>query len=432
MTTSSSQDLMVGSSSTTTESISSAYREPATTSGTMVTTTTTPAPPSNGTEAAQRSASDLTYIYSSQPQQQQAQSSGSSYYSNYLVQPQQPQTVDAPQVAPIIDTTSGQTPEMVVDRTPVNEPQAPQPQPQYDYSQAQSVASFQPAPAPSQRQPPTYYSNNNYAYDTSTYNSAASAFRAQAPVVRQLQPSPVVRQEHHYHYYNSQQQSTAPPERQLQQQQQQQPQVIRELQPIMISQSAASTTLAPAAQIIREIVREVPMQTVQPSLVQMQPTRVVLQQPPIQILMAPSPPPLPILPPIVRDTPAFDMYEPPAKRLMRQLSNSMPQMAIRMPSQFRVQVPAIQLPAPLRAAATVGSLAPVTRQTGSFIIPPMPKKTTTLLTETQAMPTHTTIMQTTQFTPATRTTVYTTDHQLGGGGGGERASGYRKRRKRRR
>lgn len=401
---------------------------------------------SQGFESAQRSASDLNYIYSSQPagaqpqaqpQVASTQTSGSSYYSNYLVQPTVVDQSSSLQPGPIIDTTSGQTPEMIADRTP--EVSAPQ-QDSY-YSLPQTVGSaFQPALAPPSRAPSTYYNSNNYAYDTSSYTSVANSFRSQPqptqPPVRQAPAptaAPIIRQEHHYHYYNQQAQS-APDRSQPSSSLQtvtQQPTIIRELQPIMISQpivqqqAPTSTTPQPPTslqtQIIREVVREVPIQSVSPMQL---PTRVILQQQPVQITMAalpsPSPPlsqqvPQPALPMILRDS-SLDLYETPAKRLMRQITSNIPQVAIRMPnmpnmSQFRTQIPIIQMPQAQLVRDTNRNLASVTRQTGSFITPPMPKKTTTFMTETQAMPVHTTIMHTTQFTPATRTTVYTTDHQ---------------------
>lgn len=396
----------------------------------------------SSSENAQRSASDLSYIYSSQPayggslpqQQQQVQQSptgSSSYYGNYLVPSQQttqqqPQVDLPPQITPtIIDTTSGQTPEMVPERAPIEQPV---PQSQYDYSSFQSVQA-----SPSRQ--PAYYGNygggsnsvssSGFGQDPSTgYYQPARALPAQQPT-RQSQPnvSPqILKQEHHYHYYNQPSSSLADRQRSLGERNQPvaaqptpspQPMVIRELQPIMISQpvvqqQASSTTQAP--QIIREIIKEVPVQTMQVQPIQM-PTRFVMQQ-----QQVPVPPlPQPVIPPIpasfIRDGSfdSFGSYEAPAKRFMRQITESMPQVAIRMPSapQFRLQVPAIQLPAPLR----VSPPAAVTRQTGSFIVPPMPKKTTTLMTETQEIPLHTTIIHSTQYTPATRTTVYTTDHQ---------------------
>lgn len=374
--------------------------------------TTTTTTPGNSSESAQRSASDLNYIYSSQPVVQNNQAQGAnSYYSNYVMQPSsQPPVADQPQL-PIIDTTSGQAPEMIADRAPeVAAPAPPAPANDYGYSLPQTMASFQPAQPPPRQAP---------AYGSYEIGVPAASFHVPgpqqqfrqlppAPSVRQLPtgspPAQVVRQEHHYHYYN-QQQPTATSERQVTfANNQQQPQtVIRELQPIMISQpiiqQTSSTTTPPLAQqIIREIVKEVPVPAMQ------------LQ--PIQVQRVIVPPPVPV--PIA---PTHEVIEPPssgyaayapAQRIIRQLSNSIPQVSIRMPalSQFRLQMPAVQLP--VRAALNP---APVTRHTGSFVIPPMPRKTTTLLTETQVVPSHTTIMQTTQFTPATRTTVYTTDHQ---------------------
>ena len=356
-------------------------------------------------ETAQRSASDLNYIYSSQPLVQSTanvpQASGS-YYSNYVMPPS---VVGQPEgsLQPLVDTSSGQTPEMVAERVP----EAPPVAGGGDYSVPPSVASFQPVQPPPGRVPvSSYYGNSGYDYYApqsslqgqpqrqSFQQPQAQPARSQAPAQQ------VVRQEHHYHYYN--QPATGSPDRQIASSQPQffqqppaQQTVIRELQPIMISQPAiiqqASTT--PTPQIIREIVKELPVQPIQ-----------------MQRIILPQPIPIPIPTSPVRENfeSPLGAYAP-AQRIIRQLSSSMPQVAVKMPSisPLRLAMPSLQLP--LRIG--VSNPAPVTRQTGSFVIPPMPKKTTTFLTETQAMPSHTTIMQTTQFTPATRTTVYTTDHQ---------------------
>jgi len=410
----------------------------------------------------QRSASDLSYIYSSQPQQQvpisqlvNAAGPSTSYYSsNYAPSPQQQQPIQPSPLSPpeltLIDTVSGQTPEMIVDRTPTVEPASTG----GGYSQPVVAATFQPAPQPPSRQP--YYGGygggGNTGYESpqpqsvatvgsslggggygNSFYAPAQQFRAQQQpqqTLRQQQQPQVVRQEHHYHYYNNnqQQQPQGQEQRQAVSQVSQapgvQPTVIRELQPIMISQPVIqqqSTTAAPQTQtIIREIVKEVPVQQVQ--TVQM-PARIVQisPQPTTIVQLAPSIQP-PQLPPIIRDigpiendfpqqpTSNYANQVPAAQRLIRQLSSTLPQVALRMPqpvAPFRLQLPTMQLSS-LRQQSNP---APVTRQTGSFIIPPVPKKTTTYMTETQAMPTHTTIMQTTQFTPATRTTVFTTDHQ---------------------
>lgn len=93
------------------------------------------------------------------------------------------------------------------------------------------------------------------------------------------------------------------------------------------------------------------------------------------------------------------------ERLLEQISKKLPHVGLRM-TQIRVPIPTIRLP------SSSASMAP-TRQTASVLVPALPQTTTTYLTETQELPRHTTIMRTTQFTPATRTTVYTTDHQTG-------------------
>lgn len=356
----------------------------------------------NSSEPAQRSASDLNYIYSQAQQPNQLVDgsrqpySGGSYYSTYLTPPvSQPQTlVEQPQQQAIVDTTSGQTPETVADRQPEV------PLSMMDYSSQITSNVQQPIRSP------------NYAsYDTQTGYSSP---RVQPPTqaVRQIQPQ-VVRQEHHYHYYNSpspqRQQSqfdTSPERSQTSQVVSQQPNIVREIQPILISQPIVqqqppvTSSPAPSSQIIREIIKEVP----------------VIQQLPIPVprIIAPQPPIAIPLSPASRELEPVYSYSGPAQRIMKQLTNSVPSVSFRavlsppVTPQVRLTVPTIQLPVRLTPTA---NLAPVTRQTGSFLIPPVPKKTTTYLTETQAMPTHTTIMQTTQFTPATRTTVFTTDHQ---------------------
>lgn len=401
-------------------------------------TTTTPFPtPSahpisgaNHSESAQKSASDLNYIYSSQPvgssqpQQEFNRQPSNSYYSNYVMQPVQQVAEQQPALTgTIIDTTSGQTPEMIIDREP--QPVVAQQPIQSDYSMPQTSASFQPAQAPPSRPA------NMPTYADSYYNQPA---RAQAPYAAAPQPLPVrqspttvapqreiVRQEHHYHYYNSNQQSERTQSNNNHNNNQQQPvreqsQIIRELQPLLITQpiiqqqasTTTTTTPAPPQQIIREIIKEVPMQT-QP----IQLPRIIIPQTMQQISMSSQP---------TRDLESvYPAYQqggspvPSAQRIIRQISSSIPTVSMRaFPGiagipQIKLPIPSIQLP--LKLAAAPANQAQVTRQTGAFVIPPMPKKTTTYLTETQEMPSHTTIMHTTQFTPATRTIVYTTDHQ---------------------
>lgn len=347
-------------------------------------------------ESAQRSASDINYIYS--PQQTSGLSgqpewsvngrqAPNGYYQNYVMQPQQ-QNPDQQSNLPIVDSVSGQVPEMVGTRSPDN----------YNgdsYSLPQTSASFQPIqPAQTSRSYGEMTNTNIYSY---------------SPPARQQQPTtpaPVVRQEHHHHHYYNQQ-----AERQTFQPQTQS-NVIRELQPLLISSpflslttssttsTTTTTTPAPVQQIIREVIKEVPMQPMQLQPVQL-PRFMVAQ-------------PTPLFQPTRElEPPTMSYSYPPSQQMIRQISNNIPTVAIRMPqipqilSQIRVPLPTIQLQAKIAGSNS----APVTRQTGSFIIPPVPQKTTTYLTETQAMPTHTTIMHTTQFTPATRTTVYTTEHQ---------------------
>lgn len=384
----------------------------------QVVTTMTPPMPANSSyhaESAQKSASDLNYIYSSQPVAGQDWSSirqaSNAYYSNYVAQPsqQQQQPILQPQTVinqpidnqgTIIDTTSGQTPEMIS-----SDRQQEQLTPSIDaFSMPQTSASFQPAQPPPMR----LYGSSSYDAGSSYYTNNPA--RQQARYIQTTSAPNIVRQEHHHHYYNNNNQQLPNSDRSQPIQQQQTQSVIRELQPLLISQPIiqqvpSTTTTPPPPQIIREIIRETPAQIpiqIQP----MQLSRVVLPQPtfasiPIQ--------------PNIRDfepnsAPAFS-YAPPAptaQRIIRQISSSLPSAAIKMQSiPVRLPVPTIQFPVRLAQS----NPAPVTRQTGSFVIPPVPKKTTTYLTETQAMPTHTTIMHTTQFTPATRTTVYTTDHQ---------------------
>lgn len=404
-------------------------------SSTEQVTTTTPFPtlsaPSSATvtnhsESAQKSASDVNYIYSSQPvstnsqqdwsygSSRQPTSSGNSYYSNYVMQPQQAVVEQPVQPAgAIIDTTSGQTPEMILDR----EPQPVQPA---DYSMPQSIASFQPAQAPLNRP-------INLTYD-SYYNQPA---RAQQPPYSPPQPvrqapttvapaRELVRQEHHYHYYNSQQQQQQPERSSSNNNQpnrEQPSQIIREIQPLLITQpviqqpASTTTTSTPApAQIIREIIKEVPVQTMQIQPIQL--PRIVLPQTmPISMSQ-----PTRELDPVYQNYNSGASGVPTAQRLIRQISSSIPSVSIRaLPQiagipQIRLPIPTMQLPIKLATPMSTAT-GQVTRQTGSFVIPPMPKKTTTYLTETQEMPSHTTIMHTTQFTPATRTIVYTTDHQ---------------------
>lgn len=392
----------------------------------------------NGTELAQKSASDLNYIYSSQPittnSQQQAAASGS-YYSNYIIQPQpQPQSPTIAQLSgTVIDTTSGQTPEMVLDRTP-EQPSAPivesiSPGIGGAYSLPQTSASFQPAPTPPIRQPTSVYGNGYDYYATQPIRQqqqqlpVTQTTRQQAPAGQPQ--NQVVKQEHHYHYYNqpTRQQPEAQNERQFQPTgSQPTQQIIREIQPLLISQpivqtpsttTTTTTTTTPAPQIIREIIRETSSDSQTMPLTPLQVSRLML------------PPAVSLTPQPVREVEnGLNFYASAAsapQRIIRQISNSLPTVSLQMPfpirglPQIRLPVPTIQMPARLASGGGVTGNAPVagsvTRQTGSFVIPPMPKKTTTFLTETQAMPTHTTIMHTTQFTRATRTTVYTTDHQ---------------------
>ena len=387
----------------------------------------------------QRSSSDLNYIYSSQPQVQSVAASppsSSSYYSNYLLPASTPSAAPAPQLPPneltLVDTTSGQMPEMIADRAPSLDST---PASVDGYSMPLVSATFQPAPQPPVRQPSYAYSTGGYEQQTQqqlplvassngNFYASAQSYRQQPsqPQRQQQLPPQVVKQEHHYHYYNAN--SPSLPERQATvasqaQQPAAQPTIIREIQPIMISQPVLqqqSTTQAPppTQTIIREIVKELPavQQQVPARLVQMVQAPVA-QPPPVAVQLAP----------VLREvSAAYESMEalnrfqmaPTAQRIIRQLSNNLPQVNVRIPASFnqlRLQVPALQLPFGANRARQLPNAAPVTRQTGSFIIPPVPKKTTTYMTETQAMPTHTTIMQTTQFTPATRTTVYTTDHQ---------------------
>lgn len=427
---------------TTTLSIETTTMPPPTT-----TTLLSNLPTGNTNSSEQRSASDLNYIYSSQPvlTQQQTQSvpaslssssSSSSYYSNYLIQPSPAQQISPPSNEPqqptatIVDTVSGQTPEMIDrDNPPASNPA--------DYSMLPQpvVAQFQPQAA---RQPPVAH---QYSYDNNAYGPRPQ--QQQQP--RQSNPTPpaqMIRQEHHYHYYNNNNQPQQP-QRDLQDQRQQSfsnnqappsQTIMRELQPLVLSQpiiqqitppstTTTTTTTTPAPQIIREIVRELPF----PQMPNIQ-RLLIPQVPPIPLpLPLVAPPPVPLVqreatPPVFEPTPMVSISSAyaPAQRIIRQLSNSMPSVSIRVP-QLKLAPPApAPVAIPLRAAAlmptvtTAGSirgLSPVTRHAGSYVIPSVPKQTTTYLTETQAMPTHTTIMQTTQYTPASRTTVYTTDHQ---------------------
>lgn len=376
---------------------------------TEMTTTTTMSPTTttnvllNSSEPAQRSASDLNYIYSQAMQSSQSSESSrqpyaaGSYYSSYLTPPvtQPQQVVEQPQQPAIVDTTSGQAPEMIADR----QPEVPQTA-LVDYS-SQAMSSLIQQPV----RTPTYAS-----YDIGS-NYAPPRAQPQPQSTRQPQPQ-IVRQEHHYHYYNSQspqRQQTSqevPSDRSQTSQIASQQPIIREIQPLLISQPivqqqpTSSTTQAP--QIIREIIKEVPVAS-------------TFQQIPIPIPRIIAPPPIAIpLSPASRELDPIYSFGNPTQRIIRQISGSVPTVSFRAAAtvpvvpQIRLPVPTIQLPVRL---APSNNLAPITRQTGSFLIPPIPKKTTTYLTETQAMPTHTTIMHTTQFTPATRTTVFTTDHQ---------------------
>lgn len=395
-------------------------------------------PLGNTNSSEQRSASDLNYIYSSQPvltqQQTQPAPASSSYYSNYLIQPSPVQQISPPTNepqpnAPIIDTVSGQTPEMIDrDNPPVSNPT--------DYSTLQqTVPMFQ-----TQQQPLRQPVASQYPYDYSSFVPQ----RAQAQQVRQpaaTTPSAqVVRQEHHYHYYNNNNNQQPQQQRDQSDQRQQStitnsqaPQshtIMRELQPLVLSQpiiqqitppsTTSTTTTTPAPQIIREIVRELPAFAQIPNIQRL----LIPQVPAIPVPLAlPAPPPVPL---VQREAaPTFDpaslvsAYAP--ARIMRQISNSIPSVSIRVPQFKLTQQAPTPVAIPLRAtvpilpvasaAATIRGLSPVTRHAGSYVIPSLPKQTTTYLTETQAMPSHTTIMQTTQYTPASRTTVFTTDHQ---------------------
>lgn len=345
----------------------------------------------------QKSASDLNYIYSSQP--------GSSY--GYAIQQQQQQPVSQEQPGTIIDTSSGQVPEMVMldQRTP-EVVQAVQQQPQQDVYQPQSAYVSQPYKQPTMSQP---LSESYYPYRTSQPQLQLQQQQLTPPPARQL-----VREEHHHHYYNQQ-------ARQNQQQQSgvsepTRSSIIREIQPLLITQpifqqpaaGVSTTTAAPQAQIIREIIKEVPVQSM--SFPALQAPATTIQLPRAIQLPAPAIPVALGAPEI----PLVNFVQQPsnsaAQQIFRQISNNMPSVRVQIP-QIRFSLPSLQLPTRLGTVTPVGNQAAVTRQTGSFVIPPMPKKTTTYLTQTQVVPTHTTIMHTTQFTPATRTTVYTTEHQ---------------------
>lgn len=331
----------------------------------------------NSSDLTQKSASDLNYIYSSQPVSVQSDSivarptMGAGYGQYQQVAPTSQPAADQPSIT-ILDQNSGQVPEMIsLDRVP----DVPQPStiPEMPYSYS-------------------YGSNPQPQVDQPTRQLSLTS----APVSRS---SPqVIRQEHHHHYYEQpplQRQATPSPS-------------FRELPPLVISQpiiqqtpapSPTSTTPAPP-QIIREIYREVPAAQPVPAPVQV--TRVVA---------IPAPPPIPIPPVVVPSLPT-PVVTSPARQIIRQISGGIPSVSMRLP--HISQMAQIKLALPMRLATTSSqptNTAPVTRQTGSFVIPPMPKKTTTYLTQTQAVPTHTTIMHTTQYTPATRTTVYTTEHQ---------------------
>lgn len=340
---------------------------------------------SNSTELTQK-ASDISYIYSSQPAStdtsdlsSRPQSNVYSYQPNYQVPNTQP--INEQVGTEIVDNTSGQTPETIMDRIP-EAPSLPIPESNYGYG---SYGSYQPQLEASRFN--GYGSEQAQAVrqvSISPQTPTRVAIRAASP------PSQLVRQEHHYHYYEPQRQSTRSQA------------ITRELSPLIISQpiiqtsspQSTTTQAPPTQQIIREIVREVPVQSIPiqlPRIISAQPT---------------SLPPIPIVP-----TPSIAAS--PARQIIRQISGNMPSVTMRLPQMPQIPQIRLQLPLRLGSSSTQSSNpTPVTRQTGSFVIPPVPRKTTTYLTQTQAMPTHTTIMHTTQYTPATRTTVYTTDHHV--------------------
>lgn len=376
----------------------------------------------NNTELSPKP-SDINYVYSSQPitasqaewppVSRQPMTNG---YSNYQIPSLPPNSNDQPPVG-IIDTTSGQTPELIsLDRVP-EVPNQPSPQATllpdsgYDYYTS-PYAQPQPQPQPQPQAQPIPQldtgiqpSNSGYQVNQATvsFPPTRQIVATSTPLRQSPQPSSqVLRQEHHYHYYQQQQP-------QQQQRQTSQAPIVRDLPPLVISQpiiqqsapapapaptTSTTTPSPPPQQIIREVIKEVPVMPIQLSR--------VIQMPP-----APS---IPMPAPVMVPSPAV-MIQSPARQIIRQISNSMPTVSMRIPQ--IAPITQIRLPLPIRLAASTSqpsNPAPVTRQTGSFITPPVPKKTTTYLTQTQAVPTHTTIMHSTQYTPATRTTVYTTEH----------------------
>lgn len=315
-------------------------------------------------DPAQKSASDLSYVYSSQATMMQptdvggwtsaasqqmidARSSSPGYAYSYQQQPapQSQATVDQ-QGGSIVDSTSGALPEMIGDK-----------------GLNPSGIDWASQPTRATQEISGYYDNYSYDY---------SQPRAQLPARQTVSP---MRQENHYHHYYLQQQPPQQADRQAR----------REIQPLVISQPIIQQvpSQAPQTQIIREVIKEVPVQS-----------------PPVPV-------PMPIRFLVAVPAPKVNReidYSHSAGRDAGYATSS--QRAIPGPVASQIAQPVrMQLP-PLRLQQ-----APVTRQTASYVIPPMPKKTTTYLTETQAVPTHTTIMHTTQFTPATKTTIFTTDHQ---------------------
>lgn len=355
----------------------------------------------------QKSASDINYIYSSHPVDvpQSTRDSGVSYspsyfstygsssspmYSNSMTSQQQT-TSDSSnsQVQTIIDSTSGQMPEEVNER--VNIEAGDTSNQGFPSTFGSATGSFQALINNLKQQQqsfePSYYGT---ASKVSSSNNLIQIQPQQQLAIRQTsqnsaqttQPAQVVRQEHHYHYLNQEPQTQSQIPSQLPMIQ---PQQVQRLMPI------------------REIIKEVPV--VQRVIVPQQ------QQIPVPISI---PVPMPVqasrTSPSLKADIDFDpyIYTPHStgstskERLLNKLSST------------SVRVPAL-IPGSVRLSLqpSGNTMRGLTRQTGSFVIAPVPKKTTTYLTETQEMPTHTTITQVVKFTPATRTTVYTTDHDLG-------------------
>lgn len=73
-------------------------------------------------------------------------------------------------------------------------------------------------------------------------------------------------------------------------------------------------------------------------------------------------------------------------------------------------VPVVKQAAAAYVKPQAAVLSGIPQKMATFFVPPMPQKTRTVYTQIQHMPVQTTVQTTTSYSPATKTTVYETDH----------------------